>query len=280
MRAIIYCFSGTGNTKRICDALAEELRRLGHVAEVFPIRKDFTPPPPNGYGCVIVGYPVHAFNAPTPVIRFLKSLSAAQKFVPTYLIRTSGEPLGFNRASGITPKRILKERGYRVRGEFSFVMPYNIIFKHTEGMAVRMLQAAEKQIPAVARTILSGKGKTEKNGLAVRSVSFLLRIEHTAMPFLGRRYKATERCTGCGHCAKVCPQGNIKMENGRPVFGKDCVGCMGCSFSCPNDALKISLLNGWRVNGAYEFSGAPATDDEVCKYCRKSYLKYFHENER
>ena len=85
---------------------------------------------------------------------------------------------------------------------------------------------------------------------------------------------------GCGACVDICPQKNIKLQDKKPTFGKDCIGCMGCVFHCPSDAIKPSIFNGWKVNGEYSFEGAPAKDDEVCSYCHKSYLRYFHESEQ
>ena len=99
------------------------------------------------------------------------------------------------------------------------------------------------------------------------------------MPMFGKHYKVTDLCSSCGVCEKVCPVGNITLKDGKPVFGKHCVGCMGCSFHCPHDAIRIAMLDGWRVNGAYNFNTIPATDDEICNYCKKSYLKYFHDSE-
>ncbi len=279
MRFVVYCFSGTGNTRWACDRLAAELRLLGQTADVYAISSDCTPPPPNGYDGILLGYPVHAFNAPVPVLKFLKTLPPAQKLLPVWLVRTSGEPLKLNEASGITPKRILGGKGYPVRGEFHYVMPYNIIFRHPDGMAVRMKRDAERAFPQDARAIAAGEGSLCKNGPFRRMVSFTLRVEHTAMPLIGRRFKATEKCVGCGLCAKICPQGNIMMVDGKPKFGKNCAACMGCSFHCPKDAVRISLLNGWRVNGEYSFEGEPAADADVIRYCRKSYLRYFREME-
>ncbi len=279
MRIIVYCFSGTGNTRWVCERLSAELRSIGHTVDLFPIKAEFAPPPANGYDGMLLGYPVHAFNAPVPVLKFLKKLPAAHKYLPVWLVRTSGEPLKLNEAAGITPKRLLKARGYTVKGELHYVMPYNIIFRHPDGMAVRMREDAERAIPRDAALISAGKGELCKNGAFRRMVSFTLRVEHPAMPLIGRRFKATEKCVGCGKCASLCPQGNIKMVNGKPQFGKSCAACMGCAFLCPQDAVKISLLNGWRVNGAYTFEGAPAADGEVIRYCRKSYLRYFHKME-
>ena len=279
MRAILYYFSGTGNTRRIGEALARELKLLGHETDIYSIKAGSTPPPPDGYDRVIVAYPVHAFNAPSSVLKFLKKLPKGEKFIPAYLLYTSGEPLRLNHASGIVPKRILKRKGYPVLGELHYVMPYNIIFRHSDGMAARMNRAAELKLPDDARMIAAGNGNLQKVGFLRRFAAFVLRIEHSAMPLIGRGFRVSKACTGCGLCVKNCPQGNIKMVNGKPKFGGSCVGCMGCSFGCPKDAVRISLLNGWRVNGNYSFEGVPATDDEVCRYCRRAYLEYFYSIE-
>ncbi len=232
----------------------------------------------DSYDVVIVCYPVHAFNAPAPVIKFLNALPCAKK--AAYLLRTSGEPLKFNDASGITPKRILRKKGYCVKAEFSYVMPYNIIFKHTNNMASRMWNCAKNKILRDANVIMRGINSLKSVNISQRVVSFVLRIERIAMPIIGKTFKANKNlCVKCGKCVAVCPTCNIELKSDFPVFGSRCVGCMACSFFCPKDAVKTSVLNGWRVNGEYDFSASAATDDEVCKYCRKSYLRYFHENE-
>ena len=283
MRAIFYYFSGTGNTERAAKALAQEWVALGHEAELHSVRKGETVPLPNGYDRIVVGYPVHAFNAPAPLLRFLKKLPKAgknEKTPPVFLLRTSGEPLKLNDAAGITPRRILKRKGYAVCGEFHYVMPYNIIFRHSDGMAARMDLGVRLRIAADAHALEAGEGERFRVNALRRATAFVLRVEHSAMPVIGKTFRIKkQKCVGCGVCAKACPQGNIRMKNGKPKFGGSCAGCMGCAFRCPADAVRTSVLNGWRVNGAYSFEGAPATDDEVCNYCHKSYLRYFHSGE-
>lgn len=278
MRALFCVFSGTGNTLKVSERLAEELRIYGVEADIYNVRAGAGLPDISGYEMLLVGYPVHAFNAPASVLSFLKALPRAEN-TPAYVIRTSGEPLKLNDASGITPHRLLNKRGYEVKGEFSFVMPYNIIFRHSNQMAARMWQAAELRIKKAAAEIAVGQGEIAKINLFQRLIAFVLRIEHTAMPYIGRFFRTTDACVGCGICAGECPQNNIKMQDGKPKFGKTCVGCMACSFVCPKDAVKIAILNKWRVNGKYSFEGKPATDDEVCDYCKKAYLQYFEESE-
>ena len=282
---IAFCvFSGTGNTRLVADRLKEELTVRGAQVETFTVIKGEPVPDLSGFDTLVVGFPVHAFNAPAPLLKFLKKLPKCKRKAekkPAYLLRVSGEPLKLNEASEILPRRILKRRGYKVAGEFGYVMPYNIIFRHSDGMAARMWRAVERNTPQDAEEILSGTGTVPKIGAWGRFVSFMLRIEHPAMPVIGVSFHAKKKkCIGCKKCEAVCPQKNIKIKKGKPKFGGSCAACMGCVLSCPTDAIRPSLLNGWRVNGKYKFDAEPATDDEVCDYCKKAYLRYFHEKEK
>lgn len=275
MKIAFYVFSGTGNTLRVCKAMADEIEKSGNETEIYRIdRKTIY----SASGCIVIGYPVHAFNAPLPVLKFLKGLPSGEN-TPVYIIQTSGEPLGFNRAACISPIRILRKKGYDVRGTFSYVMPYNIIFRHSNAMAARMWNVVRMRIPCDSQVIASLGKHFWKTGIPEKVVSLILRIEHPATPLIGRGFKVSTQCTGCGKCAAKCPVGNIVMRNGRPHFGSECCLCMGCAFSCPSDAVRTSILNAWRVNGQYDFTAECAGDEDIGRYCRSSYLAYFHKYE-
>ncbi len=259
MRAVFNVFSGTGNTHKVCRAVMAEWQKSGVECKYVSIEKDCEVRDPNLFDRIVIGYPVHAFNAPQIVFDFIKRMPdcAGERLV--YLIKTSGEPLKLNDGSCAHVYDLLKKKGYTVAGEYHYVMPYNMIFRHTDKMAARMWQAAERRIPVEAAEMLAGKITPLKKGPFKRMVSFVFRIEHPAMPLLGRAYKVTEACTGCGRCARGCPQKNITMAGGKPVFGKHCIGCVKCSFGCPENAITIGVLNGWKVNGGDKFFGGAGT---------------------
>ena len=49
-----------------------------------------------------------------------------------------------------------------------------------------------------------------------------------------------EKCTGCGACAAVCPNGAIHMEEGRPTLDAEaCVFCGKCTRFCPTGAREV-----------------------------------------
>ncbi len=274
MKAIFLYVTGTGNTRRVCEALAGAWRALGHAADCIELREHTPLPDLAAYDRIVFGYPVHAFNAPAPALKALRCFPKAdgQK---VWLLRTSGEPLSLNDAAVVTPRRLLRQKGYVLAGDLYYVMPYNIIFRNTDAWAAGWWKSVLSRTGGDAKAIEAGAGTLPRVGLIKRLVSFVLRIEHPAMPWIGRHFHAAEDCIGCGACAALCPAGNIRMENGSPRFGKNCFGCMACAFACPKDAVHIGILDGWRVNGAYDPAASPATDEEVCRYCRRAYLKYF-----
>ena len=58
-----------------------------------------------------------------------------------------------------------------------------------------------------------------------------------------RSFEATDACTGCGLCEKVCPAGNIETAGGRPVWRHRCENCLACAHWCPERAIRGGVIN-------------------------------------
>ncbi len=69
-------------------------------------------------------------------------------------------------------------------------------------------------------------------------ITRIFRREHWSAPGLSARFFCTDECDGCGECYRRCPTGHIKMENGRPVWGRPCLMCAACAQVCPLDAIR------------------------------------------
>ncbi len=50
-------------------------------------------------------------------------------------------------------------------------------------------------------------------------------------------YRITERCTGCGKCASVCPQQCIAPGKPYRILQEHCLHCGNCSQHCPVQAI-------------------------------------------
>jgi ferredoxin len=51
-----------------------------------------------------------------------------------------------------------------------------------------------------------------------------------------------DECDGCGICAKVCPVGNIMLNNNRPEWQHNCESCYACFTWCPKAAIHGNLV--------------------------------------
>ncbi len=275
--AIIYLFSGTGNTEKIARLYKDAFEQNVVSATIFSLTSDMANvPDPRRYDYVGFAYPIHAFNAPKIVLDLARALPEAEG-KEYFVIKSSGEPLKINNISSCKLRGILKKKGYNQFAEYHYVMPYNMIFRHNDDTATRMWKAAKALAPIEAAEVLRHTSHMLKGVPFGRFIAWILRIEHPAMRVNGRLFKVDkDKCINCGACAKNCPVGNIKIEGGKFKFGGDCLMCARCSFGCPTDAFDIALLNGWRINGKYNlaYDGEPEPPKHGW-YCKKAYARYF-----
>lgn len=271
----IYYFSGTGNTKYVCEKLAEELNKYDFVTETVGIEKVNFPLEIKS-DVIGIGYPVHGFNAPAIIDEFVDLLPNAVG-TPFFSVKSSGEPLKANDASGMFFMKKLVSKGYKFCGEYHYVMPYNIIFRHSDDMVALMRERLHKKINEDGKEIAKLEEKPLVFEFGAKTIARIVRIEHPAMRMIGKGFAVDEsKCLHCSKCVKNCPTKNIRVENGKFIFGSDCLGCMRCAFNCPADAINIGILNKWKVNGKYDFENAPLSENpQVIKYCHKAYLRYF-----
>lgn len=282
--AIIYVFSGTGNTKKACDIYKSEFEKNGVETTLYTVKKGFENlPDPNNFDYVGFAYPIHGFNAPYIMLDLAKALPKANGTKQYFVVKTSGEPLKINNVSSIKFNDIMKRKGYVPFSEYHYVMPYNMIFRHTDEMAARMKNTLEQLASVEAREVICGVEHKLSKVPFGRFVAWVVRIEQPAMKVNGRFFKVDgNKCIKCGACAKNCPVCNIKMDgNGKFSFGGDCVMCTRCSFNCPTNAFDIGMLNGWKVNGRYSYKlPEKPEEDKHAWYCKKAYKRYFEEAQK
>ncbi|MGN0804124.1 MAG: EFR1 family ferrodoxin [Candidatus Coproplasma sp.] len=277
MKIGIFYFSGTGNTAKIADLYRQIFENEGHSCELFtlPLKEeaDFS-----SFDMLGIGYPIHGFNAPKLVLDFAKKLPKRKDGFKTFIFKSSGEPVKMSRVSSLKLIQILKRRGYKVTNEYQYVMPYNMIFRHTDHMAFKFWQTAQSLAPIDCKDIINGVERHEKKFFMGHFFAFVMRIEYWGFHFNGLFYKARKGCIGCGKCARECPVGNIEMKDGKPDFKSHCIMCARCSFNCPVNCIRIGLFDSWRVNGAYSFKdGDPNEKNGHENYCKKAYDRYFKE---
>ena len=111
--AVIYCFSGTGNTLRVANSFKDAMERKGTAVTVAVVKKGENVPSESDFDFVGIAYPVHGFNAPLPIWDLAKGFPVENQ-KPYFMLKTSGEALRLNDSSGYGVDKILKKKGYRL----------------------------------------------------------------------------------------------------------------------------------------------------------------------
>jgi ferredoxin/flavodoxin len=283
MKVILYVFSGTGNTLNVASLYKKYLHADVTVYRVS--QKSSAAPSPEGYDLVGIGYPIHAFYAPEPIVNFVKSLPPVA-YRRTFIFKSSGEGLHVNDGSSRKILKILAKKGYDVVGERHIVMPYNMIYRHSDEMAKQMWIYAKALVDLHSRQLESFKRERVHLSTPLTFLAPLIGvIEQKFAHIHGPMFKVDpKKCINCGKCVSVCPQNNITVEDGKYKFGKSCVLCMGCSFGCPKSAINVGIFKFWKVNGSYRVEEL-AKDETIpfplvpdrAKGVYRLYKKYYRE---
>lgn len=280
MKVLICYFSATGNTLKCAKLYQSSFISNGYECILHNIDDGCYPNSLDDIDILGIAYPIHGFNAPENVLKFAKSLPKEKNKKRLIILKTSGEPLRINNISSYSLRRILRRRNYFLTNEYHYVMPYDIIFRHTDLMAYNMYETMKSIIPLDAKDIIQNKKVLLKYMPFGHILQLIMLIEHPGAKINGLFMKTTKDCVSCGKCVKICPVKNITIKNGKVKFHNHCLMCTRCAFLCPKDAIKFGLFNAWRVNGEYNFK--KPEKEEVNKhkrYCKKAYTKYFKNAE-
>lgn len=253
MNILLIFFSGTSNSEYIAKTIKKDFLLYKHNVDLILIDCETIPPLINRYDLIGIGYPVHAFNSPQIIDRFIKRLPKGNK--PYFLFKTSGETLKYNNASSRKIIRTMKRKDYILKGEYHFAMPYNLVFRFEDEFVKQLLYYASLQSKVLVNNILNDRVNMIKSNPYYNLVADALLIQRLGTFLNSFLYRVDKKsCSSCQKCLINCPEHNIYLKNGKIKFHHHCMMCMRCSFNCPKNAIKIGFLNNWKVNGGYHLS--------------------------
>lgn len=238
---MVFYFTGTGNSRYCAHQIAAQLGDT--CQDAFPfIRNGIAPELSSPTPWIFVA-PTYSWQLPRVFADLIRSsrFSGSQE---AYFVMTCGSDIGKAAAGN---QRLCQEKGLHYRGTLPVVMPENYIalFSAPEPEeAKQILAAARPVLEQGTACIREGKDflpvKTGvldglKSGLVNR---LFYRFYVKAGPFT-----VSDACISCGKCAALCPLGNIRLESGKPVWGKRCTHCMACICLCPAHAIEYGKIS-------------------------------------
>lgn len=243
METKIFYYSTTGNSLNLARALADGLG----VTELVSIPKAMGGPVRVNAARVGFVFPVIAWGLPSIVVEFLKGL------------RLEGKPYVFAVATcGGTPARtlpelrkLLRRAGAELQAGFVCKEGANTVaddpgfIRFAKRLNRIRYPSGKERLPEMLAVIReSRKHAPETSSFASNCFGGMM---HSMMSLAGDKlksfdsaYRVDENCTGCRTCEHVCPRGNVRVEDGKPVWRHNCEMCYGCIQWCPKQAIHIA----------------------------------------
>ncbi len=234
MKTIIYYFTGTGNSLYTARKIAEEIGG----AELISVRCE--PKQVSAENADMIGFvcPVYEWDIPGTFKEFIKKLSVNKN---AYIFMTATY-VAIHGKCFETVNSILEEKGAHLSyGRAIRCVASQCIAYPPFPPEKIMIPHMEKQIKKAALEI---KSKTLRDYPRMSQLS-RKRYDSAMGPYLAveheydKGFYTDDRCKSCGLCQKVCPNRNITMQNGRPVWNHHCHGCNACVVYCPTKAIQF-----------------------------------------
>ncbi len=272
--ALIFFWSGTGNSYRVSTWLGKTAEENGLTARILSIDQSNQTENVKGGTNRLIGfvYPTHGFTAPWHIVKFIWRLPKGNS-IPAFCIATrAGLKFGPVLVPGIGGSAtfiialILIIRGYNVRGLMSVDMPSNWYSLHPiqrRKSHVAIINRAKQKVARFMERILqNGRVWFTANNLFELAWGIILSLISLGYLFFGRFFLAklffaNNKCNGCGVCAGFCSLNAIKMwgkRHPRPFWKYNCESCMRCSAFCPLNAIEAG--HSWGVI-LYFIAGVP-----------------------
>ncbi|MBN1621894.1 MAG: EFR1 family ferrodoxin [Endomicrobiales bacterium] len=237
MKTKIYYFSGTGNSL----AVAKELAGGIADAELIPITYSFDHSQKIDDVKVGLVFPVYCWGPPLIVVDFIKKLNVD----PGTYIFTAATYGGMLAYSLKILQKLLKERNLELSAGFSINMPGNYVPLYnvwSEEKQKQIFDKAKTKIKKIVDTVnAQERYKTETNlgpfGMFLSNAFYSGMMGK--MKEADKSFWVDEKCNKCEICIKICPAGNIKMNDGKLEWQHKCEQCLRCLHWCPEKAIQF-----------------------------------------
>lgn len=235
MSAVIYFYSGTGNSLWTARRLAEE---LGDIA-VHPIAKmEKVTTDVSGTVAGLV-FPVHMWGVPRKVLQFVDLLPVdSSKYY--FAVAVNGGQVA---ATLLQLKKVMADKGITLSAGYDLVMPSNYIPWGSPGPEEKWkvkISRADEKIRRIAGEVAQRKVIAVEKGPVWQNILFsrLYKMSFNHVAKMDKSFHVDEKCNSCGICEKICPAGNIEMVDGKPVWRGSCEQCLACIQWCPREAIQ------------------------------------------
>lgn len=232
---IVY-FTGTGNSRYCAEWLAQALG--DEAVDAFCSIRNSAPAELASQKPWVFVAPTYGWQLPRVFAEFLRSGSFTGSG-DAYFVMTCGSEIG-NAGQKMIP--LCRQKGLNYKGVLQVVMPENYIAMFDapeQAEAEEIIAAARPTLESGAVCIRGGRDfPVPKTGAIDKLKSGVIHSAFYRFIIKAKPFTVSDACVSCGKCADVCPLVNIRLEEGKPVWGARCTHCMACICGCPTSAIE------------------------------------------
>lgn len=228
---ILY-YTATGNSLEVAKRIGGELYSIPQLLKENKLEFE-----DEAIGIIC---PTYAWSIPEIVVEFLEKATLKTDYL--FGIITYG-----NEDFGVTNHflKIANKNNLDVKYIKSILMVDTAVtlFDLDKQVAKLEKKKTEENLQKIVENIQNRKVEINKGNFIKSGISDLTYKMQLEMQkkFTYKQFKVEDHCTGCKTCTKVCPLGNITMENNRPKYGTNCIGCLSCTNNCPSNAIRVKF---------------------------------------
>jgi len=233
---MILYFSATGNSKYVALKTAEMIE--DEAVDLFDRIRNSDRSPVCSEKPFVIVCPTYAWQIP----HFIADLINETEFKGNkkiYTIMTCGGEIG---NAGEYLKELYEQKGLEYCGCTGILMPDNyLVMFNTPDVekSKKIVSDSQTAIISAAQCIKNGKKFAEPKVTALDKLySGIINKMFYKTMIKTKPFYATGACVSCGKCKTVCPLANVKLREGKPVWGDECTHCMACICSCPQNAIE------------------------------------------
>lgn len=233
---MILYFSGTGNSAYVAKYISRMVE--DDVLNLFQKLRDHEYSSLSSDKPWVVVTPTYAWRIPRIVSEWMRQtkLSGSKEI---YFVLTCGDGIG---NAGAYLEKFCDILGMKYMGCAQIVMPENYIamFK-TPGAeeAKDIIRKAAPSIDEVCSALKKGKPLANRKISPVGKIcSGVVNKAFYPMFVHADKFTVKDTCVSCGKCEELCPMSNVKIKDGKPVWGNSCTHCMACICHCPTEAIE------------------------------------------
>jgi ferredoxin len=231
MNDTIYWFSGTGNSLYAAKKLSETMG-FGLAAVRSGVPSGSVGGEGRKFGFV---FPSYYGDLPRIVRSFIEKLEILPE-TDLFAVVTMG---AFGQGSLKAAEKALAEKGLTLRYGVGLRMPANYIIKYNPALfGAKSARRIERKLDGIDGKILKIAGEIADGKRAVERNSMTMKTLYADIPSLDAAFFATEKCSACGLCERICPVGNVKIVDGKPTWMHACEHCVACISWCPRAAIE------------------------------------------